>query len=314
MLNIENNYIFNEGEKLKKGLINVKKTYDQVRSISKQKDPVDNKPSDRQGKNKNKKWKDVMSFLEKNPNVLMDIIPNDLGNVNVFHENNRQGVINFRNVTGISAPGRGKYQPMVPKPDTLIAPWKLATHTGMLNKDIKNTTKKRAKNTTSKRKTGYQTKASNSKSNELSNPKSNEIPNQKSTPVNNTILKNKIKLHATSRSGIMSQPSSLTNNKLQSKLASRNISSKPNLNSAGGNNNNGFKMYQTPSFLSPHTNSESTEKIPSMTTFSNTSTQKQHNNGSSMVDQHTIIFESEEGDDGQSDAATQAKKSEKKSK
>ena len=56
---------------------------------------------------------------------------------------------------------------------------------------------------------------------------------------------------------------------------------------------NGFnRMYQTPSFLSPDTKTD-TEKIPSMTTFSNTSTIKNQNNGTSMLDKHTIIFESD---------------------
>jgi len=37
MKKLENSNIFNEGDKLKKGLINVNKTYEHVRSISKQK-------------------------------------------------------------------------------------------------------------------------------------------------------------------------------------------------------------------------------------------------------------------------------------
>lgn len=59
------------------------------------------------GFEKDKKWNDVMHFLEKNPNVLMEMIPNQHNQTaNPSDDNNRQGIINYRNVTGITAPGR----------------------------------------------------------------------------------------------------------------------------------------------------------------------------------------------------------------
>ena len=47
-----------------------------------------------------------MHFLEKNPKVLMEMIPIEGDNSNITTESNRQGIINYRNVTGIAAPRR----------------------------------------------------------------------------------------------------------------------------------------------------------------------------------------------------------------
>ena len=106
---IENN-IFNEGDRLRRGLIDVHKTYEQVRSISQQKNNFDqNKIIQQQpskGFEKDKKWNDVMHFLENNPNVLVEMMQNEGDNSNITTENNRQGIINYRNITGIAAPGR----------------------------------------------------------------------------------------------------------------------------------------------------------------------------------------------------------------
>ena len=100
---------------------------------------------------------------------------------------------------------------------------------------------------------------------------------------------NNRKINSTSRTGISSQPASNTAGRLQSKLANRNDTSRPNQMTVDANGFN--KMYQTPSFLSPHnSNSETIEKIPSMTTYSNTSTLKQNNNNTSILDKQTIFL------------------------
>ena len=165
---------------------------------------------------------------------------------------------------------------MMKPTDGLVAPWKMKQNNKNINRDIKAVTKKRNHNASRKRK-------------ELANSKSTSHPTHGNT---SKASKNKMKVNNTNRTGISSQPASHTVGRLQGKLASRNDNSRPNQMTAGANGFN--KMYQTPSFLSPHnTNSETTEKIPSMTTFSNTSTLKQNDNKTSMVDKHTIIFESD---------------------
>lgn len=250
--------IINVGDQLKKGLINVNNTYEHIRSISKQKDEYGAKKTAKDNNENNKKWNDVMSFLEKNPNVLMEMLPNEVDAMNMDSQLNRQGVINFRSVTGISAPGRSKYsnnyarglqnmpQFQNQKSDRVVAPWKVQPPKKKLNKDLRTATSKRAtQNKSSKRKT--ETKSKNT-----------TIPSQ-----DNSImpLTNKIKVHNTNRNGLNSQPVARPNRQqLQSNAASRNDSNKQQQMKGI---RTGFKMYQTPSFLSPHTITE-TEKIPSM--------------------------------------------------
>lgn len=71
---------------------------------------------------------------------------------------------------------------------------------------------------------------------------------------------------------------------------------------------NVFKKYKTPSFVSPNS-SKFTENIPSMseTSSSKFNSNMDQNVGSSMIEKHTIIFESEvENADNESDAPTES--------
>ena len=162
------------------------------------------------------------------------------------------------------------------KSDGIVAPWKMKTNDKNINGDIKAVTKKKNHNGSHKRK-----KVANSKS--IAHPTQNN---------NSKANKNKMKINNTNRTDISSQPASNTAGRIQNKLSSRNDTSRPNQMTTGADDFH--KIYQTPSFLSPHNgNSEITEKIPSITTYSNTSTLKQNNNNTSMLDKHTIIFESD---------------------
>lgn len=116
--------------------------------------------------------------------------------------------------------------------------------------------------------------------------------------------KQKVKIpKITNREGLRSQPAKLITNEDQSMISRNNIRQNPN--TAG----KGFKLYQTPSFLSPN-GSRITEKAPSVnsqTTYSKTSTMQEFNNDSSMVEKHTIIFESDlENSENHSQAPTES--------
>lgn len=192
---------------------------------------------------------------------------------------------NYRAITGISAPSRSKQYPYQ-KPDNIIAPWKMQKRNRIMSKQAQQIVDQRSFNMSSRLKNNLPTKATGNES--------------KSSSSN----KQKVKIpKITNREGLRSQPAKQITNEDQ-KMISRN-NTKPNPNTAG----NGFKFYQTPSFLSPN-GSRITEKAPSVnsqTTYSKTSTMQEFNNDSSMVEKHTIIFESDlENSENHSQAPTES--------
>ena len=83
------------------------------------------------------KWGDVMKFLEKNPGVLMNIIPDEINGLKIPTERKYQGAINYRSITGIAPPRKAKNQQSKKQDDMLIAPWKMKPKNKILNQDIK---------------------------------------------------------------------------------------------------------------------------------------------------------------------------------
>lgn len=290
----QNESIFNEGQKLKRGLIDVNKTYDHLKSYRKVNRNKTNRDSI--NKDKDKKWGDVMKFLENNPNVLMDMIPDEGRVAEPTNERNRHGIANYRALTGISAPGRGK-QHSFQKPNDVIAPWKVGKRNRILNKDIESHIDKRTKNISSKQKQSLPTNVTNNAS-VVASIKPED--------------KQKVKIpKVTNREGLNSQPAAPASSNLANKMMNRNEIIKPSINTV---KQGGFKINQTPSFLSQHA-SHLTEQIPSMSqsTYSKDSSEFGNHKGSSMLEKHTIIFESEtEYVDGHSDASTDSQRIERK--
>lgn len=290
----QNESIFNEGQKLKRGLIDVNKTYDHLKSYRKVNRNKTNRDSI--NKDKDKKWGDVMKFLENNPNVLMDMIPDEGRVSEPTNERNRHGIANYRALTGISAPGRTK-QHSFQKPNDVIAPWKVGKRNRILNKDIESHIDKRTKNISSKQKQSLPTNVTNNAS-VVASIKPED--------------KQKVKIpKVTNREGLNSQPAAPASSNLANKMINRNEIVKPSINTV---KQGGFKINQTPSFLSQHA-SHLTEQIPSMSqsTYSKDSSEFGNHKGSSMLEKHTIIFESEtEYVDGHSDASTDSQRIERK--
>lgn len=279
----QNESIFNEGETLRNGLIDVNKTYDHVKQHKKKKQ----KPTPQATSGK---WGDVMQFLEKNPNVLMNMIPDENINTELSTDRNRQAVANYRSITGISAPGRGKKHTSQKNSD-LIAPWKM-NKKSKVNRDFKKQVDQRSYNISSKRKQALPTNAGS---------------NGSQTDIAKTQSKQKIKIpHISNRDGLNSQPARTLGN-FQKTLESRNPKPKPNVHTA---KNGGFKMYKTPSFVSPQESSVSNIKGSySQSTYSKSSSLQEANNGSSMLEKHTIIIESDtEYADNYSEAPTESQR------
>ena len=66
-----------------------------------------------------------MNFLEKNPGVLMNIIPDEINGLEIPTERNNQAANNYRSITGIAPPRKIKYQQPKKIDNMLIAPWKM---------------------------------------------------------------------------------------------------------------------------------------------------------------------------------------------
>jgi hypothetical protein len=247
----------------------VNRTYDQLKSFKKQ----NNKPTI-ESNGRNQRWEDVSRFLDKNS----DVIFSKSNTGEKFHYSNgsdkNHGINNYRAITGMSAPGRIKTH-IFQKPDNVIAPWKMNR---MMHHDSKEQLKKRMQNISSKRKQGLPTNAS--------------IEDRSSHSSKNGNVKAKVKIpKITNRDGLKSQPTSGISSNLNKNVSNQNIHLKPNVNTTG---NAGFRLYQTPSFVTPnqsrHTENNFTN---SETTFSNTNSQDMKNQDSSMLEKHTIIFESD---------------------
>ena len=236
-----------------------------------------------------------MKFLEKNPNVLVNMLPDEINSIEPTTERSRHAITNYRALTGISAPGRGKKNPGN-KPNDLIAPWKMGKRNRIINKDLKPHIDNRAHNISSKRRQALPT---------------NTASNISNAETSKRVNKQKVKIpKVTNRDGINSQPAGKKSSSLQKKIMPQKDNLKPNINTA---KNGGFGKYQTPSFVSPMISS-GTDREPSFTQSSYSQTESQfNNNGSSMVEKHTIIFESEtEDQETESEAETESQYLERK--
>lgn len=202
-----------------------------------------------------------------------------------FNSSDRNsGIINYRAVTGISAPNRSKVVPPSRQSD-VIAPWKINKRNSMNRKEVENYIDRRSMNRSSKQ----------NKNNIKSGSKASRSQKNKEKLKGHKIPK------ITNKNGLNSN---------SDKHNEENIKVLPIQNTYKRVNNMGenMNMFKTPAYITPN-ESMKTEKVPlskSQESYSKASNHHDYND-SSMLEKHTIVFDSDtEFYENNSDAPTES--------